>query len=114
MSQPLAVTKPWHNSNPFTIMKIDRRISRCTGYHGSLPKNLDNSPCPPPLDLVVQYVEKDEYLYMDPFTGAVQKSISVEKPKYYHPMSSYILQRHPYFNLSMLHFQEGMFVDFQH
>jgi len=113
-SQPPAVRKPWHNSNPFTIMKINRRISRCTGCRGSLPKNPDNSPCPPPLDFVVQHVEKDEYPYKDPLTGAVQNRISGEKPKYYHPMPSCILQRHPYFKESMLRFQEGMIFDFQH
>ena len=94
-SQPPAFRKPWHNSNPFTIMKINRKISRCTGCRGLLPKNADNSPCPPTFDLVVQHVEKDEYPYKDPLTSAVQNRISAGKPKYYHPMLSCILQRHP-------------------
>lgn len=95
-------------------MKINRRISRCTGCRGLLPKNPDNRPCPPPFDLVVQHVEKDEYPYKDPLTGAVQTRISAEKPKYYHPMPSCILQRHPYFNESMLRFLEGLNIDLQH
>lgn len=74
----------------------------------------DNSPCLPPFDLVVQHLEKDEYPFKDPLTGAVQKRISPEKPKYYHPSPSCILQRHPYFNASMLRLQEGLNIDSVH
>lgn len=95
-------------------MKMNRRISRCTGCRGTLPKNPDNSPCLPPFDLVVQHLEKDEYPFKDPLTGAVQKRISPEKPKYYHPSPSCILQRHPYFNASMLRLQEGLNIDSVH
>ncbi|KAJ7380692.1 hypothetical protein OS493_007059 [Desmophyllum pertusum] len=113
-SPPPAGRKPWYNNNPFTVMKINRRISRCTGCHGMLPKNQDNNPCLPPLDLVVQHVEKDEYPFKDQLTGAVQKRICPEKPKYYHPRPSCTIQRHPYFNVSMLHLQEGLNIDLVH
>ncbi|KAJ7350129.1 hypothetical protein OS493_038330 [Desmophyllum pertusum] len=113
-SPPQAGRQPWYNNNPFTVMKIKRRISRCTGCRGTLPKTPDNNPCPSPLDLVVQHVEKDEYPFKDQLTGAVQKRISQEKPKYYHPRPSCILQRHPYFNTSMLLLQEGLNIDSVH
>ena len=73
-------------------MKITLRISRCTGYRSSLPKNPDSSPCLPPLDLMVQHVEKDEYPYKDPLTGAVQNRIPAEKPKL-HPVQAPVFQR---------------------
>ena len=107
-TQPHVGRKPWYNNNPFTVMQMNRRISRCTGCRGFLPKNQDNSPCPPPLDLVVQHVERDEYPFKDPFTGEVQKRISPEKPKYYHPRPSCSLSRHPYFNASMPCVQKGL------
>lgn len=114
-AQSQASKKPWHNDNPFIVMKVNRRISRCTGCCGLLPKNADKSPPPPPpWDLVVQHVEKDEYPFKDLITGAVEKRVSSEKPKYYHPNPSCIIKRHPYFNPSMLCLQKGLSIDSLH
>ena len=45
---------------------------------------------------MVQHVEKDEYPYKDPLTGAVQNRIPAEKPKYHaklYPAEALILQQ---------------------
>ena len=78
------------------------------------PKNPDNSPCPPAFELVVQHVKKDEYPYKDPLIrGDTEQDIRT-KAKVLSPIPSCIVQRHLYFNQSMLPFQESLNVDLQH
>ena len=98
--------KPWHNNNPFIVMKINGRISKCAGCKGNFQKMPNKSACPPPLDLVILHVEKDEYPYKNPATAVVETRVSSEKRKYYHPNPSCILKRHSYFNNTMLGFSD--------
>ena len=102
-SAPVA-RKPWHNNNLFIVMKINGRISKCTRCQGNFQKMPNKNPCPPPLDLVILHVEKEEYPYKNPDTMVVETRVSSEKRKYYHPNPSCILKRHPHFKNSMLGF----------
>ena len=85
--------KPWHNSNPFVVLKLNNRVKRCCACHLEF-----RSPAGPPfIGLVVRHVEHDQY--RDKYG---QFRLSSEANHYYHCTMQCIKCRHPFFHPGLL------------
>ena len=86
--------QPFHNGNPFLLIFQHGNIKRCTGCGGLIEKNS-------PKNLVLQHMERYQYPTGNPFEP-VKYTINKERAFYYHARKACLLNRHPYFNTSMV------------
>ena len=86
--------QPFHNGNPFLLIFQHGNIKRCTGCGGLIEKNS-------PKNLVLQHMERYQCPTGNPFEP-VKYTINKERAFYYHARKACLLNRHPYFNTSMV------------
>ena len=86
--------QPFHNGNPFLLIFQHGNIKRCTGCGGLIEKNS-------PKNLVLQHMERYQYPTGNPFES-VKYTINKERAFYYHARKACLLNRHPYFNTSLV------------
>ena len=77
---------------PFYVMFLNARISRCQGCHGEIEHG-----CPSPNDIVLQHIE--QVLFQNPNTGVWQLSRDLRNT-YYHPRLVCIAMKYPNFSSS--------------
>ena len=98
----LTSRQPWHNSNPFTVVRISNRVKKCAGC----PYALRDPFGPPFIGLVVQHKERD--IYYDP-NGF--RRLSSEANHYYHCQWECLKARHPYISVAMIRVDPELLLD---
>ena len=92
--QPLVPYSPGSlpSGQPFYVMFLNARISRCQGCHGEIEHG-----CRSPNDIVLQH--KEQVLFQNPNTGVWQLSRDLRNT-YYHPRLVCIAMKYPDFSSS--------------
>ena len=85
---------------PFCVMFLNARISRCQGCKGRIEQGQ-----PSPGDIVLQH--KEHVLFQNPRSGAWQMSKELRNT-YYHPRMGCIAPRHPGFSSSEIQVREDV------
>ena len=88
--------QPYHNSNPFILQFQHGNIRKCAGCGGQIEKRSGL-----PQNLVLQHMERYQYPTSNPFEP-IKYTVNKERSHYYHARKTCILNRHPYFNTSMI------------
>lgn len=88
--------QPYHNSNPFILQFQHGNIRKCAGCGGQIEKRSGL-----PQNLVLQHMERYQYPTGNPFEP-IKYTVNKERSHYYHARKTCILNRHPYFNTSMI------------
>ena len=85
---------------PFVVMFLNARISRCQGCRGKIEQGQ-----PSPGDIVLQH--KEHVLFQNPRTGSWQMSKDLRNT-YYHPRMGCIAPRHPDFSSSEIQVRDDV------
>ena len=97
---PASVAHESSVGQPFQLVFLNARISRCQGCRGQIEQKLSS-----PWDIVLQH--KEHVLFQNPRTGIWQMSRDLRNT-YYHPRLQCIARKHPEFSSSEIKVSENV------